>query len=68
MPIYEYECGSCGHRFELRRSMTDKDEGIACPKCGVGSLRRVFSAFAKGSSGSETASLGTACTPRRGFG
>ena len=32
MPTYEYECKSCGHRFEKSQSMTAeplKD----CPKC-----------------------------------
>ncbi len=32
MPTYEYECTSCGHRFEVFQSMTEerlKD----CPKC-----------------------------------
>jgi putative FmdB family regulatory protein len=40
MPIYEYECESCGHRFERRQSMSDqplKD----CPQCG-GSVRRLL--------------------------
>lgn len=68
MPIYEYECRNCGHRFELRRSMADRDDGIVCPKCKTENPRRVLSAFAKGPSGSEAASSGTACAPRRGFG
>jgi len=46
MPIYEYECPSCGERFELRRSMADSDSEISCPKCGAEHPRRVFSAFA----------------------
>lgn len=33
MPIYEYECEKCGHRFEKIRKFSDPplDE---CPKCG----------------------------------
>ncbi len=45
MPVYEYECGSCGERFELRRNMNDKDEEIRCAKCGVDRPRRLFSVF-----------------------
>jgi len=50
MPIYEYECGKCGERFEFRRGITDGDSEIRCPKCGAGNPRRVFSVFATGSS------------------
>ncbi len=33
MPIYEYQCTSCAHRFEVKQSM--KDEPIKdCPRCG----------------------------------
>ena len=33
MPIYEYQCTSCAHRFELKQSI--KDESIQeCPRCG----------------------------------
>ena len=40
MPIYEYECGSCGRRFdELQRIM---DDALATdPECG-GPVRRVI--------------------------
>jgi len=33
MPTYEYECKSCGHRFEQFRSMSDAPLKT-CPKCG----------------------------------
>jgi len=50
MPIYEYECAKCCERFELRRSVSDNDSEIRCPKCGTENPRRVFSVFATGSS------------------
>ena len=33
MPLYEYECDSCGHRFEVIQKFSDAlvDK---CPKCG----------------------------------
>lgn len=40
MPNYDYECKSCGHRFELFQSMSD-DPVKVCPKCG-GSVRRLI--------------------------
>lgn len=34
MPIYEYACDSCGHKFERRQRFSD--EPIAeCPTCGA---------------------------------
>lgn len=43
MPIYEYECGSCGHRLEVIQKMSDpllKD----CPACGQATLKKLMSA------------------------
>lgn len=76
MPIYEFECGACKHRFEkLVRSMSASDavtpkgsskgpSGAACPACGSKKTRRamsVFAAHASGSgSGSASASRGQA--------
>jgi putative FmdB family regulatory protein len=40
MPTYEYACKSCGHRFEVVRSMRDEPLTV-CPECG-GELRKVF--------------------------
>jgi putative FmdB family regulatory protein len=40
MPTYEYVCKSCGHRFEVVRSMRDEPLTV-CPECG-GELRKVF--------------------------
>lgn len=31
-PVYEYECGGCGFRLEMRRS-ADETVFAACPKC-----------------------------------
>src|SRR3990172_5292310 len=40
MPTYEYECTSCGNRFERRQSI--KDEPLTdCPSCD-GKVRRVL--------------------------
>jgi len=51
MPLYEYECSKCGEKFELRRSLADKDSDINCPKCGAKAPKRVLSLFSTTSSG-----------------
>lgn len=41
MPLYEYRCPQCEHRFEARHSMTaDKPD---CPACGFSDVQRVIS-------------------------
>ena len=40
MPIYEYECGHCRHRFEMRQGFDDEPQAM-CPQC-EGRARRVF--------------------------
>ena len=40
MPIYEYQCESCGARFERMQHITD-DPLCTCPEC-QGHVHRVF--------------------------
>jgi putative FmdB family regulatory protein len=40
MPIYQYLCPSCKHKFELRQSFSDSCK-VSCPKCKNGA-RRIF--------------------------
>ena len=41
MPLYEYECDNCGHRFEVIQKFSD-DPLKECPKCG-GAVRKLLS-------------------------
>jgi putative FmdB family regulatory protein len=40
MPIYEYECVHCGHRFEVKQGFHDKPQAD-CPQCKK-KAKRVF--------------------------
>ena len=40
MPTYEYECKSCGHRFDYFQNIKDEPLKI-CPECGR-ELRRLI--------------------------
>ena len=40
MPIYDYACDECGHRFEVRQRFAD-DPLTICPAC-QGHIRRVI--------------------------
>ncbi|MGA8278682.1 MAG: zinc ribbon domain-containing protein [Rhodanobacteraceae bacterium] len=43
MPIYEFECASCAHRFDRLQKLSDVDP-VACPECGRKTLHRVLNA------------------------
>ena len=43
MPIYEYECDSCGKRIEALQKISDEPLQI-CSACGSASLRKLVSA------------------------
>jgi putative FmdB family regulatory protein len=42
MPVYEYECGACSHRFEEWQKISDKPVKT-CPKCGKHKVERLIS-------------------------
>jgi putative FmdB family regulatory protein len=41
MPIYEYRCSACGHKFELIQRFSDPPRA-ECPRCG-GEAHRIIS-------------------------
>lgn len=41
MPLYEYECDTCGHRFEVIHKFSDPPITV-CPKCQA-AVRKLFS-------------------------
>lgn len=43
MPIYEYQCEACGHRFETLRKVSDSPL-TCCPACGAEALKKLISA------------------------
>ena len=53
MPIYEYKCRACGHRFEILQRLGEGGDGLCCPACGAQPVEKVFSTFA--ASGGEGA-------------
>ncbi|MEO0972086.1 MAG: zinc ribbon domain-containing protein [Pseudomonadota bacterium] len=43
MPIYEYQCESCGHRQDALQRMSD-DPLVDCAACGQPTLKKLISA------------------------
>jgi putative FmdB family regulatory protein len=66
MPIFEYCCRKCSHRFET--IVLSQRERIACPNCQSSALEKqlsVFSSPASGDAENAAASGGAcACTPQ----
>ncbi len=59
MPLYEYECQKCGHRFEKLVPRSAARQPQQCPKCGATDTRRLMSTFAARSTGGG----GVSCAP-----
>ena len=43
MPIYEYQCESCGHSLEALQKISDAPL-LDCPACGAANLQKLVSA------------------------
>ena len=49
MPIFEYSCRTCGHRFEFLKLPSTTDVA-KCPACNGEDLERLLSGFAMSTS------------------
>jgi len=66
VPIYDYVCGSCGHRFEVLRGINEAGPR-QCPECG-GPVARAFvppTIHFKGSGWAKTDRRATRAPARR---
>jgi putative FmdB family regulatory protein len=59
MPVYDYECTKCGHRFELTHAV-NKEPRKRCPEC-KGKIKKCFASVGVVFKGS-----GFYCTDSRG--
>jgi putative FmdB family regulatory protein len=60
MPLYEYECQSCHHQFEL---LVREHTVLACPSCQSEALQKQLSVFAVGADAPKFTSRQAAPTP-----
>lgn len=44
MPLFDFECRECGHKFDLIISNADK-ETARCPQCGAQNPKQLLSSF-----------------------
>lgn len=61
MPIYEFRCQHCDHRFQKLCSLGEKGENITCPSCKATNPKRVMSGFTLNNPGALAGSRGGSC-------
>ena len=67
MPLYEYACTDCGHRFEILQRLGEDAAGLKCPRCEAENLEKQFSTFASSSDGKSASVPAGACGGGSGF-
>jgi putative FmdB family regulatory protein len=55
MPIFEYQCSDCGHRFEYL--VLGSAAAPTCPECGAAELEKKVSVSAVTSAGTRKAAV-----------
>ncbi len=64
MPVYEYVCHECSHKFELLRPLSRAAEPADCPKCHRKSERvlSTFCCFSANDQGEMAPVTGSSCS------
>ncbi len=63
MPIYEYQCSKCSHRFEIIHGAEEKGAKAICPKCGNKKSERLVSSFSCGGTKGDPGGAVSGCGP-----
>jgi len=58
MPIYEFDCQQCHHRFE---TLVRSDSHPSCPECHSTQLEKLLSVFATGGGAQSAPALPGPC-------
>ncbi|OPZ85688.1 MAG: Zinc ribbon domain protein [bacterium ADurb.Bin429] len=63
MPLYEFQCQQCQTVFEELVRMGSTGEGLSCPRCQAGGVRKKMSTFfgRSGGNGNYAAVGGHSC-------
>ena len=60
MPIYEYSCQACGHKFGYLHKRLNED-APNCPQCNSLTVKKLLSSFSAGVSGNGDCSYAGQC-------
>ncbi len=45
MPLYEFYCDKCKREISMTLTISEREKGAACPKCGSRDLRPLLGTF-----------------------
>ena len=62
MPIFEYTCSNCGHKFEKLILSSRRKRQLQCPQCSSRDVHKDISLFGTAGSGANQASAAN-CAP-----
>ena len=62
MPIIEFYCNKCQHKFEELILMNGGLNSVKCPECKNTDLERLYSTFAFSGNSGFSSSIGSSCT------
>ena len=60
MPIYEFRCTQCGHKFEELVFASQDVKDLHCPNCGAKNVNKLMSAFSSSMEAGSTPPCGSA--------
>jgi putative FmdB family regulatory protein len=63
MPIFEYVCAKCGHKFEKLVLSSSRARQVRCPECKSGLVEKAFSTFGVGAGSSPSGRGAADCAP-----
>ncbi len=65
MPIYEYKCPACNHRFSVLQRISEGNEHLQCELCGAPRPVKQFSTFASTNNASGGGAFTTSNAPSK---
>jgi putative FmdB family regulatory protein len=61
MPIYDYQCSSCGKTYDVFHKVREVEEDIVCPECSSTKHVRLISAPSFSMKGTSAADPAPSC-------
>ncbi|HEC78317.1 MAG TPA: zinc ribbon domain-containing protein [candidate division WOR-3 bacterium] len=62
MPIIEFRCNRCHHKFEELILKNSEMKDVKCPRCESIDFEKLYSTFGMRCNGSFSSNIGTSCT------
>lgn len=54
MPIFEYKCKDCGHKYDIFHKSSSNPEEVVCPECESKNSKKLLSSFSSSMNGSSS--------------